>query len=845
MQQSLVVVLDRRTQPGWVAGPPSAPTTSTGETPPLARVLTVEAALRTAFTTDAHIQACHPAGIAPYVEGASSPTAGRCPRINREILRDPPDGVAFVATSAWVDLDRTGHGAWASPGEAATAQGYAVAALEEAGLPPSYVYATRAGLRVVYLLDEAVPVGQWGVYGRLLDRLDRLDWSPAGLAGPDRNCVDPGHLFRLPHVVRDGRPTAPPPMYAAPTARLTLTPGPADTYTFGLPARNPEALRAELPDEIPPRLSPFDPRWDRAGLQRFAGAPCLPTRAILEAAPHHPTWGGLGLEGFRSAVRYLVGRAVRSLARVLPAEEIPAEVYALLAPLAAACTGDPSTCPVGGKHPEHAEYVGALARLFASKIPDGPLLLQQARDSVYLLREDLEGGSYRYVEVPPVHLVTEIRRSHPDVEVDEPAPTRAEPSRTRPLSPAALYARHGALLRSRIWSYTDRTNYDRVTGTLTINVARPLEVEPAYSEEVDTWLRLAAGERYDALAESLATARMLDRPWAILWLPGAPGAGKQLVTLGLAALFEHGAPVAYYDATSRFNAGLLRTPIVALHEGVGKHGGDSRALRSLTTERHHRIEEKGVPAGLLSGFPRLVVDSNNPDPFGFAAEDLTDDDERAIGARINRVPFRAEAARYLADHGSFSFTDRWIEAAGLGKGGGPGVLCRHIAYLEQIREPRPPRRILAGGEAADWLGAITARRGLARDVLLHLAQIADGWTHRSGGALPWRDILADAVQWVPGAVLLRVAELREHWPTITGSRQAPHLDTFTDAVRKLREGPRRVIWPCRAGGPRRVRVHAIPIGRILDVCEAAGVEPETVEALVRGEGPDAPNLEPC
>jgi hypothetical protein len=146
-------------------------------------VVELREALERTYTTDAHL-------VSYVVRGRT-----RQPRINKEGL---PYFDGIVETTAFFcDVDNDAHGAWTDDLVARAMREYAtIAALDTCG-----VYHTAHGRRVVQPLLEPIPVAQSEPYlRRWLLSLEcaglRVDWA----------CKDWTRHFRLPHVVRDGRP---------------------------------------------------------------------------------------------------------------------------------------------------------------------------------------------------------------------------------------------------------------------------------------------------------------------------------------------------------------------------------------------------------------------------------------------------------------------------------------------------------------------------------------------------------------------------------------------------------------------------------------------------------------
>ena len=153
------------------------------------QVMSLAAALATTWRTDAHL-------VTYVVRGPDGAPLEHQPRVNKGAL-DWITGEGFTVSceALLVDVDNAGHGEWTNETQEQACERFAM-------LPGAVgFYFTRQGARVVQPLARAVPVDE--IEPILLAWI--LELEAAGLR-PDRACIDWTRLFRLPHVVRDGRP---------------------------------------------------------------------------------------------------------------------------------------------------------------------------------------------------------------------------------------------------------------------------------------------------------------------------------------------------------------------------------------------------------------------------------------------------------------------------------------------------------------------------------------------------------------------------------------------------------------------------------------------------------------
>jgi hypothetical protein len=158
--------------------------------------------------------------------------------------------------------------------------------------------------------------------------------------------------------------------------------------------------------------------------------------------------------------------------------------------------------------------------------------------------------------------------------------------------------------------------------------------------------------------------------------------------------------VGFDESVERFNHRLAVTPIIWLDEG-GKAVNTAR-FRSLIGNSLHKIERKGMDPETLEGCLRLVVTANNDDALPM--DDVrTIQDVQAVVERVRYIAVpsgEGGAAEYLErGGGKEGMTKFWVTD----EDGGPGALCRHIAWLgQQPPALAPGTRFKLHGEPTPW-----------------------------------------------------------------------------------------------------------------------------------------------
>lgn len=178
-----------------------------------------------------------------------------------------------------------------------------------------------------------------------------------------------------------------------------------------------------------------------------------------------------------------------------------------------------------------------------------------------------------------------------------------------------------------------------------------------------------------------------------------------------------------------------------------------------------------------------------------ADEDLTSDDEMAIGRRLLHIKTSSRAARYLEDAGGRAVTvsENW-----------PLKVAEHIRWLELNRDVKFGRKLLVEGDSARWARAIATKSGLASQVVELLQEEVERVGQRTdfpGGSFTVA---------VEGNTLYASAKgLRTRWEAYFNERPPSHI-RMKQALRRLARGEE---GRPRVGGIQR-RVFEIPLDLI-------------------------------
>lgn len=264
-------------------------------------------------------------------------------------------------------------------------------------------------------------------------------------------------------------------------------------------------------------------------------------------------------------------------------------------------------------------------------------------------------------------------------------------------------------------------------------------LEPQFDPDVDEWLRVFLGDQYDAGCRWLAWAPAFDlRETCAISLVGPPGAGKKLFVQGLAEILETPRLASAEDLVGTYQYGLKVSPFVVVNEGwpQSRNRHPSDAFRSIVSGDDQVINEKYLPPMLLKSFPRVIFTANNFELISKLAEgkQLTNEDRDALSQRLLHVDLGRQAGAWLKRKGGYSFTGskgrRWIA----GKGGKSDyVLARHYLWLYANRGVEPQTRFLVEGNASEEvLFALQTRVGntpLVIETILSILRLTNPRSH--------------------------------------------------------------------------------------------------------------------
>lgn len=701
-------------------------------------------ALTSIHHTDAHFVTYLPVGMAPGTE---------FPRCNKPLLGHlRTAGYDLHRTMFALDWDTPEHKPW---GETITVKAFEsmfINAVKEFPMLGDYAcaYYTRSGVRLVYILDETIPVDQseanlrWFIYnarraGFMCDEL--VDWT---------------RLFRLPKVKRDNLRSENDPCFdieMSPEIRLK-------TSKLGIASRtdkaNIYAVIEELDLDQPEideskallegmdengKITPSD--WMKRARRRLTGRECFD--CIFNHAP-------MASRGSRNQTMHaFVGQAT-SLLYYLE-DTTPEHIYALF--LDAVMQFDEDD---GEDWPEL--LWSSVTRLWAKEdakfrareqkaeedeeerinatdvILDGfrqwadedPLysddftaqewasshLIANIDKSYYLIDHD---GYYRPQPYTKDQLVGAIRQHIPDL-----ITTRVEKkdgSGMRDVYANQIINNHTTVVNSvTMQPGVDRgyiEGVDRPNARLIVPGYRlNTNLEPERDDDVAEWLEKLFGPNVDDACRWIAFALAYDEgPICALSIEGEQGAGKKLLAQGLAECLETPALATDADITSDYQYGLLESPFLLVNEGWskgtsgGKHPADK--FRELTSGEPMVVNRRFLHPTTIRNPMRIIFTANNLEVIKKLAHhrELSQADREALAIRLMHFSVGGEASDWLRVKGGMSFTSapgrRWIAPDAGGRS--DYIVAKHFLWLHKNRHNfwKPSERFLVEGHGSQEL----------------------------------------------------------------------------------------------------------------------------------------------
>lgn len=606
-----------------------------------------------------------------------------------------------------VDLDLEPHDRWAS-------QDYAEQALVDVlntttGLigPPTAIYTTRAGLRLIYGLTEPVS-------GRMAERVGRgvraalmpieLLTMPQGTLRVDDSCGDWTRLFRLPRVLRDGEMLE---SLLIQNSGAAIDPAVFDTGGSDPVGHQAPFVRLEAPEGAPDEDEAYVLAWSAVGTP----SPQLhDLRVHCSNALYDPVFNHeLKLpEGSRNAsLTRIIGGLCGVAKRVTNIS--PELIYGACLPMIGQLEPDADT-------PDWREVLWSLV----SRFYEGTLIVTEDDHDRFLSAirknfpnlsdvsaEELEAWLCNHVVVvrgsaayflqsngcycySPVDWATAVHRI-----VQNPITSRYS---------RFLYCeteKGKRILKSKASTFKDEWPC-RAVSVIATSQAMPIDImagedqtlpllvhqvdpwlSPKRDSLVDNWLKsLVAEDDYDHFERYLAAVPFTDLPLLALWLVGRKNVGKTLLGACLGRLFGSGVPNTKL-MNGNHDGHLVSNPIVFFDETIQVDRGYgttiSEMIRATVGHLTRNLNMKFVSNFEANIRLRMLFASNGTrNILGIIQKEGTNaEDRRAIADRFATFKVQEGASYHCAE---------LVTACRTQKVDVRKVVAEHVLYLSTLRE---------------------------------------------------------------------------------------------------------------------------------------------------------------
>jgi hypothetical protein len=734
--------------------------------------LPLEQAMQTAWQTDAHF-------VTYYPVNTQQPTF---PRMNKPVLPKLRHMGADIVTQIFAfDFDNPDHVPWT---DALRQQFWGLlhraCNLFTLASQCSLLYTTKAGARLVYILDQPIPVD-------VAEGKHR--WMVAQLRAAGLNVdalSDWTRLFRLPYVMREGAASWGEGMEFLPQWHQRIRAG--DLGTMEKPAGSeyreirhfdepkPDVTQCEdLMTEIGDTGRRAHSWWHKESRKRLRGRECF--ACLYEHAP-------LADQGSRDTTLHkYVGQAISILFRVQGTT--PAHIYALFLEPVLQLEADRGT-------PDWTDSLwGHVGRLWVKEeakveveqkiafdIAENQLQLidkivagmREWCDDIRLRADDAmarefashhlivgcdghyyimnSSGYYDDLQVSMSNIVPRIRALGMDSIIETKVP-KDNGTGWKSVHSQDIINAHSTIVSGirgvprSMGGYIERTN----TGSATLVIpsfCRNPHLEPTYDQQVDEWLRVFFGKRYVEGCEWIAWALAFEEgPICAISIKGDPGIGKKMLARGFAETLLLPKIASPQDMVSDNQYGLLHSPFLVVDEGWpqgtgrGRHPADQ--FRALVSGQSFDCNRKYRAPVEVNNPVRIIFTANNLNVVQMltAGRDLSPEDREALAIRLKHFDVGNEAATWLKLRGGKDFTGRagrlWIQ--GDGGANSDFIVAKHFLWLYSERE-KPiggsGRFLVDGDTSSELMFEMRAKSGSAPVVIETIIKMLNLPTRRDG-----------------------------------------------------------------------------------------------------------------
>lgn len=348
---------------------------------------------------------------------------------------------------------------------------------------------------------------------------------------------------------------------------------------------------------------------------------------------------------------------------------------------------------------------------------------------MYVMRPD---GRYDSAGVPSHLLAAKIR----ELEMEDFIPLTEPTARgdMKDVTTANLLARHATIISGvegavdvpETTLYNPGTPHAKLVFRL---FHRRTDISACYSRDVEDWLRSWCEKEDDFVRLCAWIGHALNfegGPICALSLQGPPGAGKQMLALGLSECISTETFAAVGDFETAHGDSLLKTPFVVLNEGLPVlHGASTFAeqFRRMIGGDPITINPKHKDMITIHNPVRMLITANSVDAviglIGHA--ELSSDDQQALLARIMHISISPGAGDYLRAKGGLAYTGTWGKRWVRSSAGASSdyILARHFLWLYERRPPvQAGARLLLEGTTSSELTRLLTLRSSTTSVVI-------------------------------------------------------------------------------------------------------------------------------
>lgn len=316
-------------------------------------------------------------------------------------------------------------------------------------------------------------------------------------------------------------------------------------------------------------------------------------------------------------------------------------------------------------------------------VPGGRGALALYQNDIYVMKHD---GNYYSSPVKRGNVVAFVR----DKGLDDLIPTWGENKKgdPYPLKAQDMIDRYGTVVNDVIYRPCIGGGYTETAGDKKTLVAsayeRKGEEHAKFNPEVHYWLQLMLGHNFFKFCQWTKGALGFERPIAVLSIVGPRSSGKTMLVNGFNETLV-GDPKAAdpNDFMGRWGYGSLRSGFASINEdwiASDSVKDPASVVRDRIGGGAILVELKGLAPVTVYNPLRMILTANNMGPVRRLGKGIKNkDDEEALRARLWHVNIGHDASNYLDSKGAHDHTEGWIK----GEGGQKSqyTLANHLLWI--------------------------------------------------------------------------------------------------------------------------------------------------------------------